>query len=127
MRILHRIIATNIVLKEMGVAADIQCHFCSNEKDSIEHIFGRCVFVRRFWNSLEMILEEKRKTALNLKITENLVLFGVDKDMKTDTVFDLMIHEAKQCIYRCKLDKCLPTLSVFLQQLMVIYIQNRGI
>ena len=55
------------------------------------------------------------------KITENPDLFGVDKDMKTDTVFDLTILEAKQFIYRCKLDNCLPTLSVFLQQLMVRY------
>ena len=32
-----------------------------------------------------------------------------------------MILEAKQFIYRCKLNKCLPTLSAFLQQLMVRY------
>ena len=109
MRILHRIIATNIVLKEMGVAADVECNFCSDEKDGIKHIFGRCVCVRRFWNLLEMILKETCQIAVKLNITENLVFFGVDKD----TVFDLMILEATQFIYRCKLDKCFPTLSVF--------------
>ena len=68
-----------------------------------------------------MILKEKCRIVVNVKITENLLLLGVDKDMKTDTVFDLMILEAKQFICRCKLDKCLPTLSLFLQQLMVRY------
>ena len=115
------ILATNIVLKEMGVAADTQCKFCSDEKDSIEDIFWRCVCVRRFWNSLDMILKDKCQTAVNVKMTENLVLFGVDTGMKTDSVFDLMILEAKQFIYRFKLDKCSPTPSMFLQKLMVRY------
>ena len=39
-----------------------------------------------------MILKEKSQIAVNVKITENL---GLDKDMKTETVFDLMILEAK--------------------------------
>ena len=61
------------------------------------------------------------KLALNVKFTQNLVLFGTEIDIKTDTVFDLVILQAKQFIYKCKLDKCLPTLSCFLQQLMLKY------
>ena len=34
MRIIHRIIATNIVLNKMGVTANTQCGFCNDEKDS---------------------------------------------------------------------------------------------
>ena len=45
MRILHRIIATNTVLQEMGVAVDIQCNFCSDEKKMVLNIFFRDVFV----------------------------------------------------------------------------------
>ena len=52
---------------------------------------------------------------------QNLVLFGTEIDIKTDTVFDLAILQAKQFIYKCKLDKCLPTLSCFLQKLMLKY------
>ena len=70
---------------------------------------------------LETILKEKCETALNVKFTQNLVLFGTETDIKTDTVFDLVILQAKQFIYKCKLDKCLPTLSCFLQQLMLKY------
>ena len=60
-------------------------------------------------------------TAQNAKFTQNLVLFGTEIDMKTDTVFDLVILQAKQFIYKCKLDKCLLTLSCFLQQPLLKY------
>ena len=66
-------------------------------------------------------MKGKCETALNVKFTRNLVLFGTEIDMKTDTIFDLVILQAKQFIYRCKLDKCLPTLSCLIQQLMLKY------
>ena len=105
----------------MGVTANIQRGFCNDEKDSIEHMFWKCVCIRRFWTSLETILKEKCETALNVKFTQNLVLFGTEIDMKTDTVFDLVILQAKQFTYKCKLDKCLPNLPCFLQQQMLTY------
>ena len=58
MRILHRIIATNITLKEMGVV-DTRCIFCNNERGSIEHIFWKCDCIRRFWNKLGNIIERQ--------------------------------------------------------------------
>ena len=42
-RIIHRIIATNIVLNKMGVTANTQCGFCNDKKDSIEHL-GMCLY-----------------------------------------------------------------------------------
>ena len=66
-------------------------------------------------------MKEKCETALNVKFTQNLVLFETEIDNKTDTVFDLVILKAKQIIYKCKLDKCFPTLSCFLLQLMLKY------
>ena len=75
----------------MGVTANTQCGFCNDEKDSIEHMFWKCACIRRFWTSLETILKEKRETALNVKFTQNLVLFGTEMDIKTYTVFGLVI------------------------------------
>ena len=58
---------------------------------------------------------------LNVKFIQNLVLFGTNTNMKTDTVSDLVIFQAKQFTYKCKLDKCWPILSCFLQQVMSRY------
>ena len=47
-RIVHRIIATNIVLKEMGIVQTNKCSFCEEEKDSIQHMFWNCNCVHTF-------------------------------------------------------------------------------
>ena len=39
-RILHRILGTNIVLKHMGITQNENCSLCNRERDRIEHIFG---------------------------------------------------------------------------------------
>ena len=57
------------------------------------------------------------ETACNIKITENLVSFGVDSTVITDTIFDLIILLAKQHLYRCKFEQSVPLASVFRKQL----------
>ena len=74
MRMLHRIIATNITLKEMGVVDDTRCNFCNNERD----VFWKCDCIRRFWNKLEKLLRDKCEAVFKVHFTENLVLVGVD-------------------------------------------------
>ena len=64
MRIIHRIIATNIVLNKMGVTANTQCGFCNDEKDSTEFfVCLKCACIQRFWNLLEIMLKEKCDSA----------------------------------------------------------------
>ena len=54
-------------------------------------------------------------------LQKNLVLFGIDNYMKTDSVFDYIILHAKQFIYKCRFDKRLPTLYSFVHQLTLRY------
>ena len=116
MRIVHRVIATNVVLKKMGIINCEQCTFC-DEKDSIEHFLWQCYFTRRFWRLLENLISTSCETACNIKITENLVLFGIDSTAITDKIFDLIILLAKQYLYRCKFEQSVPLISVFRKQL----------
>ena len=74
-----------------------------------------------FWNQLETLLRDKRETVFNVHFTEKLVLFGVDNCMKTDSVFDCIVLQAKQFIHKCRFDKRLPTLSSFVHQLTFRY------
>ena len=94
MRIVHRLIATNVVMKKMGIINCEQCTFC-DEKDSIEHFLWQCYFTRHFWQLLENLISTSCETACNIKITENLVLFGVDSTAITDNKIDLIILLAK--------------------------------
>ena len=116
MRIVHRVIATNVVLKKKGIVNSEQCTFC-DEKDSTEHFLWQCYFTRRVWRILDNLISTSCETACNIKIIENLVLFGVDSTVITDNIFDLIILLAKQYLYRCKFEQSVPLVSVFRKQL----------
>ena len=75
-----------VVLKKINIINCEQCTFC-DEKDSIEHFFWYCYFTRRFWSLLENLISTSCETACNIKITENLVLFGVDSTVINDNIF----------------------------------------
>ena len=38
-RIVHRILATNVVFMKMGTVNCSKCTFCKDDKDNIDHIF----------------------------------------------------------------------------------------
>jgi hypothetical protein len=116
-RIVHRIIATNIVLAQMNVVADDTCSFCKNVRESIVHLFWHCEHVKLFWMSLEQILIEKCKNITTISFNESLILFGHDDMFKLDEVFDLILLLAKFFIYKCRFEQKVPQLNPFLKYL----------
>ena len=116
-RLVHRILATNIVLMHMGIENDINCSFCRQERDSINHIFWRCVYVKSFWEQFQTTLNTGSSNARTVTLNENFVLFGHDSQIKSDSTFDLIILRAKLYIYTCKINKNVPQLHLFKQYL----------
>ena len=104
----------------MGIINCEQCTFC-DEKDSTEHFLWQYYFTRCFWRTLENLISTNCETACNIKITESLVLFGVDSTVITDNIFDLIIPMAKQYLYRCKFEQSVSLDSVFRKQLKLRY------
>ena len=116
-RIVHRILATNIVLKEMGVKANDLCTFCEDERDSIDHVFWKCNYARLYWTGLENAIHVSCAHAVNFKFTEKLVLFGTDDNIRTDHVIDFIIVLAKSFLYSCKLNNRIPFFNEFRKHL----------
>ena len=114
-RLIHRIIATNIVLMHMGIENDITCSFCRQDRDSINHIFWSCTYVRSFWEQFQIVLNAGCPNATSVTLNENIVLFGHDIHFKSDSTFDLIILQAKFFIYKCKINK--TTTIAFVQTL----------
>ena len=121
-RILQRIIATNIVLKEMGVADDFLCSFCRSRKDSIEHMLWQCDTVKTFWTALQILINEKCTSACNVTLTENLILFGVERNFVSDSIFDFILIFAKKYLYACRFDKTIPSIAVFQKKMSSRYL-----
>ena len=117
LRIVHRIIGTNVILSAIGVRTNDRCSFCNIEKDGIEHIFWNCHHTNQFLLAFERKIKEKCPHASRFKLTCNLVLFGIERNVKTDEVLDFIILLVKQYIYNCRFKSSLPTLDVFLKLL----------
>jgi hypothetical protein len=121
-RIVHRIIATNVILKEMGVTTSDKCSFCNPWlKDSIVHLLWNCDIVKIFWQSFETSwINVHCKNAYNIRLSECYNL--VETNFKTDRIIDLIVLLAKQCLYNCKYFNELPLLHVFKKKIaMEIY------
>lgn len=119
-RIIHRILGTNITLQSMGIENSYNCTFCHMEKENIQHLFWSCQVVQRFWMDFQAQILAKCPHAVMLRFTQHLVIFGCDHQIKTDDVFDLFVILAKMYIYQCKMVKELPIYDVF-----VIWLKKR--
>ena len=126
LRILHRCLGTNVILKEIGVKNDDKCSFCGVCIDKIEHMLWYCTVVARFWTGLTDLFKNKCNNVSNLKLTSLLILLGHDRVIKTDCVFDFIILFAKYYIYTCKIEATLPQLPVFFKE-TDRPVQNRGV
>ena len=85
-RLVHRILATNVTLKRMKVTNNEKCTFCNTHNETIPYLFRSCDIVHRFWLMFETFVNEKLVNVTNMKQNEDFVLFGNRKDFKLDEV-----------------------------------------
>ena len=116
-RLLHRILPTNKYLHKCKIIPSALCSFCTQEEDSISHLFWSCDNVNTFWMELQLMLKDKSPKCTNLAFHEKLILFGSQSRTENDVVIELIILLAKFYIYKCKLEKIIPRTNVFLNML----------
>ena len=97
----------------MGTENYINCSFCRQERDSINHIFWRCVYIKSFWEQFQTTLNTRSSNARTVTLNENVVLCGHNSQIKSDSTFDFIILHAKFYIYTCKVNKNIPQLHLF--------------
>ena len=89
----------------------------SPAKDTIQHIFWECKHSQQFWTRFLVLLKEKCTSCYRLRLSECLILFGIDDNIKTENVFDFILLLAKQYLYKCKIEKQLPNIDIFRKML----------
>lgn len=117
LRICHRILVSNIILKRMGVVHHDRCNFCDHERDTIHHFLWHCPISQEFWLKLENYFKEKCEHCERLTLNAELVLFGTDEKTKTDEIFDLIIVWGKFFIHNCRMEHTIPRVPVFVKEL----------
>ena len=79
------------------------------------HLFWECKIVQNFWTHYVNWLMKSCNHICNLKLSLELMIFGCKDNLKTDSIFNLLLLLAKYFIYRCKLQ---------MVQLNIINFQN---
>ena len=100
----------------MGIKNDINCSFCTPEINVNiinNQILWRCVYIKSFWEQFQTTLNTWSSIARTVMLNEKFVLFGHDSQIKSDSIFDLIILRAKFYIYTCKINKNIPELHLF--------------
>ena len=118
------------MLKEMGVINNNKCSFCLTAKDTIQLLFlffslfsfflffgggggGGCKHSQQFWTRFLVLLKQKCTSCCRLRLSECLILCGVDDDIKTENGFEFILLPAKQYLYKHKTEKLLPNVDIF--------------
>ena len=98
-KILNNIYPTNILLNKMGIANNINCDYCADEIDYIEHFFYYCKKISCIWKCVEdKIYVKFEKT---LKITVHDALIGLQGNKFSASLVSYVNHLiliAKMCI-----------------------------
>jgi hypothetical protein len=113
LRLVHRILGTNVVLHSMGVVPHNLCSFCDEERESILHIFCSCKHVKHFWNNFKEALFDSGIVNNEFVWSDCLILFSQDITVLRPQTFDYAITVAKFFIYKCKCEKVLPRFGDF--------------
>ena len=116
-RLLHRILPTNKYLAICKLTDSSLCSFCNESTESINHLFWHCIHVKKFWEDLISLLQEKCIHCARFSFKEEPILFGHTENTYTDIPMNLIILLAKFYINKCKFEKNIPTIKTFIQQL----------
>ena len=120
-KLIHRIVGTKKELHRYGIKADDECLYCG-EKDSIDHTFLNCLFVKIFVNNLIDWFNMANKSKFAPTIEEKL--FGIISGPYEKEIlrkFNYRILFMKYYIYTIKMHNQGIFLSVFVNEVLVKY------
>ena len=97
------------------------CSFCSNEEETLEHLFIHCPLIQPLWIELEKLL--------NHKFTLQEKLFGCYKNLN-DKNYDIVSHASillKYYVHISRLDKTIPQSFVMMKRLIYTSLMEENI
>ena len=98
-KILYSLYPTNKMLFKMGITDSINCSYCRNEIDTIEHFFFECNKVAIIWTYVESEIYARTGSRIKLKIEDALLGINNNNINRTTTnIANHLILISKMCI-----------------------------
>lgn len=103
--------AAAMLKKRFGFEVE-PCVFCSQEDETIEHLFFSCPVIKLFWQDVMNWLETKMERITQLKLEQ--ILFGNENLPKElFRMYNIITIMGKYHIHKCKWQNKNPSLLVF--------------
>ena len=116
-KIIHRSLATNVILNKMNIRQSDLCSFCLLEKETIFHLFCDCDFVKSFWEQFKNWI---CTNAEDISLNNFEIIFGKVKNKKYSCL-NLLITLAKYHIYKQKFKNSRPLFFNFKLEIQYYY------
>ena len=116
-KILNRILYMKDSLLRFGVVADKKCTFCSNNDETIIHVFCFCNYSNEVWSKLEFWIF--RNTGERIKFTNQNKLFGFCGS--NNNALNCVLMVVRQEIFSAKLRNQLPSFDIILSAVKRYY------
>ena len=98
-RILFKILGTKDYLKKVKLVTNSVCGLCSQNNETIEHLFCRCTKSLELWENVKQWI--LRKLNVTFDFNESIMILGY---LSTDNKFwplNFILTMTRQYIYKC--------------------------
>ena len=126
-RVIHRILGTNICLKSMNLRQNDFCSFCNQDRESILHLLSNCNIVKDFLNVFKACLISADIVQENFTFSPMLMLFGLSEDYEMDETLAYVILILRFFVYKCRCEGSVPTMPAFQHYLHRKYLVDQQI
>ena len=116
-KILHRYFPTNVLLSKIYANISNDCTFCSLEKETLEHLFFECKYVKLIWQYLEDHIKNVIHTQIVLSLP-NILLGMMEEDINRLDMINCLILHGKYFIAKCKFMYTIPNTKNFYNYLV---------
>ena len=107
-RAICRMLTANDYLYKRKINDSDRCTFCKIEKETIRHPLWDCTYTETYLKRILDWITNNTSHFRAFNITEQLVIFGVENNVVTDRVLDLIMFIAKHYIFKCRCLKVTP-------------------
>ena len=119
-RLIHRILPTNKYLTLIQIKDCAQCTFCSNDIETLVHLFWSCPFSRNIWNELLTFLKIEDYFP-EFRFSPTNVILGIPNTNKKYTALNLIILKTKYIIYKNRCQNTNININLFQEEIKALY------
>ena len=127
-RFIIRDVLTNNRLYRMGISNTDKCYICKNKVETIEHLYWKCMPIRRLWEQVTNLLYNK--LGYNLPMTPSVTLLSIlDNNLQEEVpnIGEMVLLITRWYIHNSKCNNAQPNIKGLIYKIAEVEVIERNI